>query len=198
MKRRLLLFVASVLFGVALGLAILEGVPESRDAATSEREDSTIGILEGEEEPTSLSADVTAGSLAPDFNLRDLEGELAQLSDYRGQVVLLNFWATWCGPCRIEMPAFQRKFIEHRQGGFIVLGIDFDEREKDVLVFRDGLNLTFPLLLDPGAQVHRLYRIHGYPSSVFIDGEGIIRVIHIGLMTESQLDGYLVDLGIES
>ena len=138
------------------------------------------------------------GALAPDFALKNLDGELVRLSDFRGQPVLINLWATWCGPCRLEMPAFEKRFQMYKDDGFIVLAVDFDEPVDDVTSFRDELGLTFELLLDPGAEVQQLYRNRTYPSSFFVDGEGVIQVQHIGVMTEGQLDGYLEQLGLGS
>ena len=138
------------------------------------------------------------GALAPDFALKNLDGEVVRLSDLRGQPVLVNLWATWCGPCRLEMPAFEERFQLHEEDGFVVLAVDFDEPAEDVAAFRDELGLTFELLLDPGAEVQQLYRNRTYPSSFFVDREGVIQVQHIGVMTEGQLDGYLEQLGLGS
>ena len=136
------------------------------------------------------------GALAPDFALKNLDGEVVRLSDFRGQPVLVNLWATWCGPCRLEMPAFEERFQLHEEDGFVVLAVDFDEPAEDVAAFRDELGLTFELLLDPGAEVQQLYRNRTYPSSFFVDREGVIQIQHIGVMTEGQLDGYLAELGL--
>ncbi len=135
------------------------------------------------------------GAQAPDFALRDLRGNEIRLSEFRGRTVLLTFWATWCGPCRLEMPAFEDRYQELKDDGFIVLGVNYDEPVEDVRTFRDELGLSFPLLLDPGGSVQRLYRIRGYPSSIFVDPQGVVRVVHIGLITEGQLRDYLVELG---
>ncbi len=135
------------------------------------------------------------GARAPDFTLEDLDGNLIRLSDLRGRVVLVNFWATWCGPCRFEMPAFQARF-EQLQPELAILAVDFDEPRDQVLAFAQEFGLTFNVLLDPGAEVQDLYRVRGYPSSVFVEQNGVIQIVHIGIMTESQLDGYLEQLGL--
>lgn len=138
------------------------------------------------------------GAFAPDFNLLTPEGEEIRLSELRGQPVLINFWATWCAPCRIEMPAIQDRFTKFADEDFVVLAVDFDEPVGDVVAFRDELELTFPILLDPGAEIQLLYRIRGYPSSFFVDEQGIIQVQHIGVMTEGQLDENLAQIGLKS
>ena len=136
------------------------------------------------------------GGLAPDFELISLSGEKIRLSDFRGKVVLINFWATWCVPCRLEMPAIQDRANSH-PSDLVVLAVDYDESAQDVSDFVLELQLTFDPLLDPGAEVQQLYQVRGYPSSYFIDGEGVIKQLHIGIMTEGQLDSYLDDLGID-
>lgn len=134
------------------------------------------------------------GSPAPDFTLQTPQGESISLSDLRGQVVLINFWATWCAPCRVEMPAIQARY---NRGGFSALAIDFDESAELVRAFVDELSLSFPVLLDPGGEIQNLYRVRGYPTSFFVDADGIIRVFHIGDMSETELDNYLSHLGVQ-
>jgi peroxiredoxin len=133
------------------------------------------------------------GSRAPDFQLQTLDGQRVRLSELRGQVVLINFWATWCAPCRLEMPAIQDRY---ERGGFEVLAVDFDESPELVQAFVNELGLSFPVLLDPGADIQKLYQVRGYPTSFFIDTEGIIRIIQIGIMTEEELDANLQELGV--
>lgn len=145
-----------------------------------------------------LSVAPAQDALAPDFSLLNIEGEQIQLSDFQGQPVLINFWATWCGPCLIEMPSIQDRFEKHQKEGLVVLAIDFDEPKEDVAFFGEELGLTFDLLLDPGGEIQNLYRILGYPTSFFVDPDGVIKVLHIGVMTEGQLDDYLSQIGIDT
>lgn len=145
---------------------------------------------------TILDVDPTLGSLAPDFTLTSVDGKSVSLSQFHGKTVLVNFWATWCGPCQIEMPAIQSRFEQFKDDGLIVLAVDFDESRQAVAEFRDDFALTFELLLDSGAEVQKLYRNRSYPASFFIDSEGVIQVQHIGVMTEGQLDNYLEQLGL--
>ena len=147
---------------------------------------------------SALKREPVVGALAPGFTLINLEGEQLSLDDFRGRPVLINLWATWCGPCRIEMPAIQSRFEKYQDDGFAVLAVNFDEQQVDVQAFRDEFGLTFQILLDPGAKVQNLYRNRSYPSSFFIDRAGVIQVQHIGVMTEGQLDENLKKIGLGS
>jgi cytochrome c biogenesis protein CcmG/thiol:disulfide interchange protein DsbE len=134
------------------------------------------------------------GAIAPDFALQKVDGETVQLSELRGEVVLINFWATWCIPCAVEMPTIQARY---NQGGFEVLAVNFDESAEEVQAYLDELGLDFPALLDSGGHVQSLYRVRGYPSTFFVDREGVIRIFHIGEMSATQLDDYLAELGVQ-
>lgn len=139
-----------------------------------------------------------SGAPAPDFALEDVTGKQYRLSDLRGKVVLLNFWATWCAPCLVEMPLLEAEYKESMDDDFLVLAVNDGEPLDQVKAFGAENGLSFPLLLDPGSVVQRLYKVRGYPSSVFIDEKGRIQIIHIGLMQERQLRGYLAELEFSS
>lgn len=115
------------------------------------------------------------GEIAPDFELETLDGETAKLSDFRGEKVLLNFWATWCPPCRAEMPDMQ-KF--HEETNVNILAVNLIETEsspQNVPEFKDELGLTFPILLDKGSELTTEYKIMAYPTSFMIDTNGRIQ-----------------------
>lgn len=135
------------------------------------------------------------GAIAPRFTLQDIQGTEISLSNQRGKVVLINFWATWCPPCLQEMPGIQNIY-EQYDGDLVVLAIDNDEPLDLVKDFQEELGLTFNILMDPGARVQLQYQIRSYPTSLFVDEKGIIQFVHIGLMTETQLEGYLAKLGL--
>ena len=129
---------------------------------------------------TSPDVGIEVGNLAPDFKLRDLNGEYLSLSDLRGSPVILNFWATWCGPCRIEMPHLQQIYEEWQDRGLVLLSINLRETSDDVAEFMQTNNLSFPVLLDTDGSVAEEYRVTGIPPTFFIDIDGIIQASRVG------------------
>jgi peroxiredoxin len=121
------------------------------------------------------------GAEAPDFELpRLMEAPPVSLSGLRGQVVLLNFWATWCKPCEEEMPAMERLYRELGPRGFELVAISVDEESGPVEAFRERLDITFPIALDPDQKSARLYQTMGFPESVLVDREGNIVERYVG------------------
>lgn len=122
------------------------------------------------------------GGPAPDFELETLEGPPLRLSELRGQVVFVNFWATWCPPCREEAPALQRIYRELRYEGLEILAISIDApNDRDAVAsFRDEYGLAFPILLDPDQSVHAAYGVTGVPETYLITPEGRVAERFIG------------------
>ena len=143
-----------------------------------------------------VAAQPGVGELAPDFELVSQNGEAYHLYDLRGKPVLINFWATWCAPCLLEMPNIQ-KYYEKFPNDFTILAINAGESEKAVMQFVDDIGISFPVLLDPDTKIQSLYKIKGYPTTFFVDKDGFVRVQHIGMLSEKQLGEYLATLGIE-
>jgi cytochrome c biogenesis protein CcmG/thiol:disulfide interchange protein DsbE len=114
------------------------------------------------------------GKPAPNFALNDTEGNRVQLADLRGKVVVVNFWATWCGPCRQEFPELQ-KAATRRANDVVVLALDQSESTDKVTRFRDQLNATFPILMDSSSSVFNSYGLSGIPDTIFIDRDGTVR-----------------------
>lgn len=127
----------------------------------------------------------------PDFTAQTLTGETVQLSDYRGQVVMLNFWATWCPPCRAEMPAIQEAYERYQSQGFVVLAINNAEDEAKIAPFARSLGLNFPIVLDETQTLQRKFSVTGYPMSLFIGADGKPYATHSGMLNEQQLDTYV-------
>lgn len=111
---------------------------------------------------------------APDFTLPDLAGKKRRLAEFRGQVVLMNFWATWCAPCRAEMPAMERLYQELKGEGFTIVAVNFAETAAQVAPFAEELRLHFPILLDQEGQVSRLYRAFSLPTTYLLDRHGTV------------------------
>jgi peroxiredoxin len=142
----------------------------------------------------SSPAGVNEGNQARDFSLETLDGSSVSLEDYRGKVVLVNFWATWCPPCRDEVPDIETTYRERRDEGFVVLGVNVEEPRGAVEPFVAEFDMTYPVLLDESGQVLKMYRAIGLPMSVVVDQEGVIRARHVGFLTAAQLERYLADL----
>jgi len=141
-------------------------------------------------------SDGLVGSSAPDFNLPSLNGKSLSLEELHGKPVLLNFWATWCQPCLAEMPLLDATAQTHL-GNLVIVGVNEGDLLADVQSFVKRERLGYPVLLDYDEQVGNLYRLSGYPTSVFIDAEGIIRAIYLGEIPPEQLKKNLRLIGIE-
>lgn len=131
------------------------------------------------------------GFLAPDFTLTTLDGSRVRLSDLRGKPVLVNFWASWCGPCRAEMPHIQAAFEAHADDGLIVLGVDQLESPPPVATFAKDFGLTFAIPLDEDGKVSATYQARALPTSFFVDRDGVIRDTFIGPMTSGLIESKL-------
>ena len=122
------------------------------------------------------------GFLAPEFTLTSLQGETISLADLRGQAVLVNIWASWCGPCRSEMPAMQTIYQEYTSQGFTILAVNATNQDSqaEAANFANEYNLTFPILMDTDGRVGELYQVSALPSSFFIRPDGTIQEVVIG------------------
>jgi peroxiredoxin len=127
---------------------------------------------------------------APDFTLHGLDGRNLRLAELRGQVVLVNFWATWCGPCREEMPRLDALYQKYRASGFTLLGVNIDDDPRNAAGTAQKLKVSFPVLLDTDKSVSRLYDLGTMPSTVLIDRDGHVRYLHRGYRegTEAEYD----------
>ena len=135
---------------------------------------------------------------APDFTLLDLDGNEVRLSEFRDKVVLINFWTTWCPPCRAEMPEIESLYQEYKDKGLVIIGIDIGEPEARVRQFvqRGGYSWTF--VLDSNGAVMADYKIRKIPTSFFIDRKGVIQAENIGAMTKQGMEAILAELLLAS
>ncbi len=122
------------------------------------------------------------GFLAPNFTLQDDQGNTVQLSDLRGKPVLVNLWASWCAPCKAEMPAMQAVYETYASQGFTILAVNttFQDQKESALAFSQSLGLTFPILFDMDGKVASQYQVRAMPTSFFIDQEGVVQHMVIG------------------
>ena len=130
------------------------------------------------------SSAIAPATAAPDFTLHAMGGGAnLRLKEQRGRVVMVNFWATWCGPCREEMPQLNRLYEKYRASGFVLLGVNVDDDSSKAAEVAKKLGVTFPVLLDTDKKVSKLYDLSTMPSTVIIDRDGKVRYVHRGYLT---------------
>jgi len=126
------------------------------------------------------AAGIDPGQAAPEFTLKSLKDRNLSLKEFRGQVVMVNFWATWCGPCRQEMPALNALYEKYRSAGFVLLGINVDSEKANAARMVTKLKATYPILFDTEKQASELYHVSTMPTTVLIDRDGKVRYIQKG------------------
>jgi peroxiredoxin len=144
--------------------------------------------------PSEMAVSPYPESAAPDFTLTQLDGSPLTLSDLRGKPILINFWATWCPPCRRELPALQAAYTVYRgEIGFIAVNVKEDP--ATVTALAEELGLNFPIVLDPDGQISDIaYEVRGLPTTVFVDANGVVAARHVGPLDEAVIDTYLAPL----
>ena len=140
----------------------------------------TLGLLVTVFAATSLASSGLEGQSAPDFALKSSTGESLRLSEYRGDVVMINFWATWCGPCRQEMPLLDELYTRYERVGFNLLGVNIDDDSRRAMQMIEELGVSFPVLFDARKEVSKLYEVEAMPVTVLVDREGNVRHVHHG------------------
>lgn len=140
----------------------------------------TFGLVLTVFAATSLASSGLEGTVAPDFALKSSTGENLRLSEYRGDVVMINFWATWCGPCRQEMPLLDELYQRYERVGFNLLGVNIDDDSRRAMQMIDELGVNFPVLFDARKEVSKLYEVDAMPVTVLVDREGNVRYVHHG------------------
>src|SRR5258708_12245204 len=144
--------------------------------------------------PTSVFVDTLPqliGKPAPDFTLTGTDGKTHRLKDYQGQLVVLNFWATWCAPCRLETPLLQKTYAGLQNAGLVIIAVDQPEEDGAVNSFVKEFNLTYPILLDSDLAATQAYGVIGLPTTFFVDPKGIMHAKQIVMLTDSNLQQYL-------
>ncbi|MCR8844973.1 redoxin domain-containing protein [Paenibacillus sp. SC116] len=146
---------------------------------------------------SSLEVGINQGNLAPDFELKTLEGNSVKLSDFRGKKVILNMWATWCPPCKVEMPDMQNIYDKYKDENVTILAVNMTQSEKNVdsiPMFLDEMGITFPVVLDPKSEVALIYQSYMLPTSYVIDSNGIVQQKITGPMNEDMMEKIIADL----
>jgi peroxiredoxin len=187
-----LIVAGGLLFGLAVGALILFSAPAA--PAATPLPASTAAFLPAK--PVSAPPPAV-GAPAADFSLADVSSQTVRLSDFKGQVVLLNFWATWCGPCQLEMPTIEKTYEAWKDQGFAVVAVEVGDPLADVQSFVNNDRLTFRVLWDEKTTVSDLYQISVLPTSFVIDRDGKIVQQEIGMLSDSGLQGYLTAAGLK-
>lgn len=131
-------------------------------------------------------AGATTGKAAPEFTLPSMSGSNLRLKEQRGKVVMLNFWATWCGPCRQEMPLLDKLYRQYRSKGFQLLGVNIDNDKKNASNMARKLGVSFPVLFDPEKKTADSYGVSAMPYTVMIDRDGVVRSVHKGYVPGTE------------
>lgn len=145
-------------------------------------------LLTGRPAPTQAIQPLQLDQPLQDFSLDDLNGRAVKLSDYAGQVVLINAWATWCPPCVAEMPDLEAYYQQHRHESFTILGINAGDTLSAASAFVSQNGITFPIVLDPNVEFLSDLGVHSFPTSILIDPNGVVRSIHVGMYNAQDLD----------
>jgi peroxiredoxin len=190
-RNPLIVLLGFSLLGAALALLMFGGDLLNRPAAPAQPE--PFATSQPAIAPLSARGAVAPGDEAPNFLLEDFDGMPVSLSEFRGRPVIINFWATWCAPCRIEMPELQAVYEKYQEEGLVILALDQDEPlELARTFFYDEMGLTFTPLMDRRSLVAAQYgAFFTLPSTYFVDGDGRVVAVHRGTLTRNQIENYL-------
>ena len=154
----------------------------------------STGVSTNTNQGQKLTVGLEKGNLAPDFELQSVDGKTIKLSSLRGKKVIVNFWATWCPPCRLEMPEMEKFYTETKNEGLEILAVNLTKAEKsraDVPAFIKADSITFPVLMDENGEAAQLYDVSSIPASFIIDTQGVIQEKIVGPMTNDSMQEML-------
>lgn len=189
-RGRVLALVGSLLALVLVAGAVV-GLVNSRNSANSLNSYSVVNSNAG---AGNLDTAPRVGALAPDFTLQDVDGKTVKLSSYRGKPVWVNFWASWCPPCKAEMPYMKQKYAKYKDQGLVILGVDLREDAPTVKQFvtSNGYDWTFPMDVD--GNVAQQYYVSAIPTHVFVGTDGVIKSMQIGGIPEGLMEQRLATI----
>ena len=172
-----------------IGVVLAAGIGWIVYSSTLVAESTAVG------EAARLEPAPIAGHPAPDFELKSPDGDLIRLSDYQGQPVVVNFWATWCGPCRAEFPEFQEAAVDNADS-LVIIGVNSTsvDQAANIAPFLEEFGITFPIALDEEGAVVDSYRVLGLPTTVFIDSDGIINEVFTGPLNKAYIESKITEL----
>jgi peroxiredoxin len=191
----LLTFYVGLLCASLLFVACSDGRPPSGDTGPSiTLDDLPTGLGRGYPQATvaeidNASAGIRVGDRAPNFHMQLDDGRTLTMEELQGRPVLLNHWATWCGPCRLEMPEILKAAQEHPE--LAVLAVNMMETKSQIEPFAAEFQMEIPIIIDPEGKVRDLYGVRGLPTTILVDREGKISTIWAGLLTRAKLDELL-------
>ncbi|WP_026889840.1 TlpA family protein disulfide reductase [Clostridium beijerinckii] len=182
---------------VAVALIVFSVYTIYNSESSNSKTDSSISITNDKNNSSNQTIEVTPNNIktkAIDFNLKDLNGNELSLSDLKGKKVFLNFWATWCPPCKAEMPEIERLYQETKDSDLVIISIEIGEPLNTVKSFIDSNKYNFKVLIDSDQSVATKYNITSIPTSYFIDKDGNIVSKHVGGMNIDQMKAYIKTL----
>jgi thiol-disulfide isomerase/thioredoxin len=182
---------------IAMGyLIVRQFVPRNDNPNTESKQASTFAPTgETADDPPESKNQVSGELKAPDFTLPSSEGLEVALSDFRGKGIIVNFWATWCPPCKAEMPLFDAAAVQYKEF-LTILAVNSGEEGEAIESFADQFSEELIFLLDKDYSVGNLYRVRGLPTSFFIDPDGVVQAVHVGELSEELLMNYMKGIGI--
>lgn len=201
-KRHVIIVLMLILTLITVSCAAKDKAPSESEPQDSSIDQPGAQGAQGEQDENDNNKDqikqdenadygVYHGDKAYDFRLEDLEGNVVNLSDYKGKTVIVTFWQTTCSWCRKELPLFNKLYETYKDGDLVVLAVNIAEDKTKVAQVAEDEGFTFPVLLDGQAEVAKKYLISGLPTSFIINGRGIISAVHIGYMEYSQMEAYV-------